>query len=55
MWCQLHHCDGLFQNRQWHEHIDDLFDDSLWDMLLAQELRLRTTVVAGVFNVARNA
>ena len=39
MWDQLHHCDGLFQNRQWHWHVDDLFDDSLWDMLLARELR----------------
>ena len=31
---QLHHCDGLF-----HKHIDDLFDDSVWDTLLAQERR----------------
>ena len=28
MWSQLHHCDGLFQNRQWHLHLDDLFIDS---------------------------
>ena len=48
MWSQLSHCDGLFQNRQWHTHIDDLFVDSLW-----RELRLRTTVFAGVVNVAQ--
>ena len=48
MWGQLHHCDGLFQNRQWHTHIDDLFFDSLW-----RELRLRTTVFAGVVIVAQ--
>ena len=48
MWCQLHHCDGLFQNQQRHLHLDDLFDDSLWDVLLARELRLRTAVSAGV-------
>ena len=53
MWCQLHHCDGLFQNQQWHLHLDDLFDDSLWDMLLARELRLRTAVFAGVVHVAQ--
>ena len=60
MWSQLHHCDGLFQNRQWHlhlddlfSHIDDLFDDSLWDMLLARELRLRTPFFAGVVNVTQ--
>ena len=35
MWGQLHHCD----------------DDSLWDVLLARELRLRTTVFAGAVNV----
>ena len=35
-------------NRQWHTHIDDLFVDSLW-----RELRLRTTVFAGVVNVAQ--
>ena len=46
MW--LHHCDGLFQNRQRHTHIDDLFVDPLW-----RELRLRKTVFAGVFNVAQ--
>ena len=51
MWCQLHHSDGLFQNRQWHKHIDDLSDDPLFDMLLARDLRLQTTVFAGVFNV----
>ena len=50
---KLRHCDGLFQIRQWHKHIDDLFDDSLWDMLLARELRLQTTVFAGVFNVTK--
>ena len=56
MWSQLHLCDGLFQNRQWYLHLDDLVDDSLWDMLLAHELRLRTTVFAGAFNVTqRNA
>ena len=44
---QLHHCDGLIQNRQWHLHIYDLLDDSLWDMHLARELRLRTIVFAG--------
>ena len=53
MWGQLHHCDGLFQNQQWHLHLDDLFDDSLWDTLLARELRLRTTVFAGVVHVAQ--
>ena len=52
MWGLLHHCDGLFQNRQWHKHIDDRFDDSLWD-ILARELRLRTTVFAGAFNVTQ--
>ena len=31
-----------------HTHIDDLFVDSLW-----RELRLRTTVTAGVINVAQ--
>ena len=51
MWDQLHLCDGLFQNRQWHLHLDDLFDDSLWDTLLAREHRLRTTVFAGAVNV----
>ena len=51
MWDQLHLCDGLFKNRQWHLHLDDLFDDSLWDVLLALELRLRTTVFAGEVNV----
>ena len=39
MWGQLHHCDGLFQKRQWHKHIDDLFDETVWDTLLAQERR----------------
>ena len=52
MWSQLHHCDGLFQNRQWHKHIDDLLDDSIWDMLLARELRLQTTVFAGVVRLS---
>ena len=47
MWGQLHHCDGLFQNRQWRTHIDDLFVDSL-----LRELRLRITVFDGVVNVA---
>ena len=32
-------------------HLDDLFDDSLWDMLLARELRLRTNVFAGAIIV----
>ena len=31
MWDQLHHCEGLFRSRQRQKHIDDLFDDSLWD------------------------
>ena len=53
MWSQLHLCDGLFQNRQWYLHLDDLFDDSLWVMLLAHELRLRTTVFAGALNVTQ--
>ena len=44
----IHCCDGLFQNRQWHLHIDDLFVDSLW-----RELRLSFTVFAGVVNVAQ--
>ena len=44
---QLHHCDGLFRNRQWHTHIDDLFVDSL-----CREHCLRTIVFAGVVNVA---
>ena len=48
---QLHLCDGLFQNRQWHLHLYHLFDDSVWDMVLARELRLRTTVFAGAVNV----
>ena len=48
MWDQLHHWDGLFQNRQWHTHIDGLFVDSLW-----REVRLRTAVSAGVVNVAQ--
>ena len=46
MWGQLHDCDGLFQNRQWHTHIDNLFVESLW-----RELRLRLTVFAGVVDV----
>ena len=60
MWDQLHRCDGLFQNRQWRTHIDDLFVDSLrqWRTHLGdlfvdslwRELRLRTTVFAGVVN-----
>ena len=30
---------------KWHKHIDGLFDESLWDTLLAQERRLlRSTV-----------
>ena len=41
------------KNQQWHLHLDDLFDDSLWDMLLARELRLRTAVFAGVVHVAQ--
>ena len=53
MWSQLHHCDGLFQNRQWHWHINDLFEDSLWAMLLARELRLQTTVFAGAVSVTQ--
>ena len=50
VWRQLQYCDSLFQNRQWHTHIEDLFVDSLW-----RELRLRTTVFAGVANVAQRA
>ena len=45
---QLHHCDSLFQIRQWHAHIDDLFADSLW-----RELRLRFTAFAGVVHFAQ--
>ena len=41
----------VFSNIGWHLHLDDLFDDSLWDMLLARDLRLRTTVFAGAVNV----
>ena len=44
VWCQLHNCDGLFQNRQWHTHIDDLFVDSLWRASSADN------VFAGVFS-----
>ena len=40
--------DGLFQNRQQHTHIDDLFVDSLW-----REIRLRFTVFAGVVHLAQ--
>ena len=47
-WGQLHYCDGLLQNRQWHTHIDNLFVDSLW-----REIRLSFTVFAGVVNVAQ--
>ena len=43
---------SLRQNRQWHLHLNDLFDDSLWDMLLTRELRLRTIVFAGADNVS---
>ena len=32
----------------WHEHIDDLFVDSLW-----RELCVQTTVFAGVINVTQ--
>ena len=44
----IHGCDGFFQSRQCHLHIDDLFVDSLW-----RELRLSLTVFAGVVNVAQ--
>ena len=37
MWDQRHYRDDLFQDRQRQKHIDDLFDESLWDTLLAQE------------------
>ena len=49
MWSQIHHCGGLFQNRQWHTHTDYLFVDPLW-----RDLRLRTTVFAGVAKLSHN-
>ena len=49
-WDQLHHCDGLFQNRQWHTHIDDLFVDSLW-----REIRLCFTLFAGLIHLEQRA
>ena len=50
MWGQLHLCDGLFQNRQWHLHLDDLFDDSLWGMLLTRELEQPSSLVQSMLH-----